>query len=100
MNSIVQVFFSLPEFKEHFYTNAQKIINECNQFPPDSYQMQLSKLAIGLYSGKYSQKKIAQKVVSEETKAEEQQDEFYQDGIRPQIFKSLIGKGNVDFSGG
>jgi ubiquitin carboxyl-terminal hydrolase 5/13 len=71
MNSIVQVFFSLPEFKEHFYTNAQKILNECNQFPPDSYQMQLSKLAIGLYSGKYSQKKIAQKVVSEETKTEE-----------------------------
>ena len=71
MNSIVQVFFSLPEFKEHFYTNAQKILNECNQFPPDSYQMQLSKLAIGLYSGKYSQKKIAQKVVTEESKAEE-----------------------------
>ena len=31
---------------------------------------------------------------------EEQKDEYYQDGIRPAIFKSLIGKGHVEFSTG
>ena len=59
MNSVVQVFFSQPEFKEHFYTNAQHILDTCEKFAPTCYQIQTSKLAIGLYSGEYSQKKIA-----------------------------------------
>ena len=59
MNSIVQVFFSLPEFKEHFYTDAQRLVSECTGFAPDNYVCQTRKLAIGLYSGDYSQKKIA-----------------------------------------
>ena len=100
MNSIVQVLFSLPEFKEHFYTNAEEHLAACANYSPNCYQCQTSKLAVGLYSGEYSQKKIAQKVVTEENKDEEQKDEFYQDGIRPQIFKSLVGKGHQDFAGG
>ena len=71
MNSIVQVFFSLPEFKEHFYTGAEERINACDNFAPTDYDCQTSKLAIGLYSGEYSQKKVAQKVLTEENKDEE-----------------------------
>ena len=54
MNSVLQVFFSLPEFKEHFYTNAEKHLCECTNFSPGCYQCQTSKLAVGLYSGEYS----------------------------------------------
>lgn len=46
---------------------------------------------------------MAQKVIveGEEVKADsEQKDEFYQDGIRPAIFKALFGKGHQDFSTG
>lgn len=68
MNSIVQVFFSFPEFKEHFYTGAEEHLCKCDNFSPGCYQCQTSKLAIGLYSGEYSQKKIAQKVITEENK--------------------------------
>jgi len=39
MNSLVQVFFSLPEFKEHFYTNAEKILSSCENFAPNCYQI-------------------------------------------------------------
>lgn len=71
MNSIVQVFFSLPEFKEHFYTGAEQRLIDSESFAPTDYDCQTSKLAIGLYSGEYSQKKIAQKVLTEENKDEE-----------------------------
>ena len=61
MNSVVQVLFSLPEFKEHFYPNAEKYLAGAagGNFPPTSYQCQTAKLAVGLYSGEYSKKQIA-----------------------------------------
>ena len=40
-------------------------------------------------------------VEGEEVKTEEEQkDEYYQDGIRPAIFKTLIGKGHEEFKTG
>lgn len=58
---------------------------------------------IGLQSGEYSTKKVADKIIveGEEVKnAEEHVDEFYQDGIRPAIFKSLIGGDHEEFKTG
>jgi hypothetical protein len=43
----------------------------------------MSKLAIGLYSGDFSQKQLAEKIYTSENKDVEQKDEYYQDGIRP-----------------
>ena len=46
---------------------------------------------------------MAQKIIveGEEVKADtDQPDEYYQDGIRPAIFKTLMGKGHPDFSTG
>ena len=65
-------------------------------------QSQITKLVVGLQSGEYSQKKKAEKVIfdSEENKEaaqQEQQDEWYQDGVRPAIFKSIIGKDHQEF---
>jgi len=37
----------------------------------------MSKLAIGVYSGDYSQKQLAEKVFTSENKDIEQKDEFY-----------------------
>ena len=65
----------------------------------------MAKLALGLLSGNYSQKKLADKVVSDtmtddEKKAVMEKDEYYQDGIRPAIFKYLVGKGHPEFQTG
>ena len=46
---------------------------------------------------------MATKVIveGEEVKTDvDQPDEYYQDGIRPAIFKTLMGKGHPDFSTG
>ena len=49
-----------------------------------------------MQSGEYSTKKVVRKVVvdGEEIKNEEGQEEYYQDGVRPAIFKTLMGKGH------
>ena len=60
----------------------------------------MQKLGSGLASGKYSQKILAEKVETEESKGEEQKDEYYQEGVRPQIFKTLIGKDHPEFKTG
>lgn len=39
-------------------------------------------------------------MTEEEKKEVLEKDEFYQDGIRPAIFKGLIGKGHPEFQGG
>jgi hypothetical protein len=45
----------------------------------------MHKLAIGLYSGDYSQKIKAEIVETDENKGKvSEEDQFYQDGIRPQ----------------
>ena len=83
-------------------STAQQRLDECINAPED-VACQVAKLVIGLKSGEYSQQKVAQKVIveGEEVKQDtEQKDEYYQDGIRPAIFKTLIGKGHQEFSTG
>lgn len=38
MNSVVQVFFSLPEFKQHFHTDAENHLANCTSYSPTCYQ--------------------------------------------------------------
>lgn len=99
MNSVVQVLFSQPEIRDFYLPGALSHLQSCSKFSPDCATCQISKVAHGLYSGEYSQKKIAPKV-EHEGQTEEPKDEFYQDGIRPSIFKSLIAKGHPEFSTG
>ena len=60
---------------------------------------QISKLVVGLSSGEYSQKKVARKVIvdGEEIKDDDGKEEYYQEGVRPGIFKTLVGKGHEEF---
>lgn len=92
MNSVVQVLMSMPEFKERFLPGANDHLDACQKWTPDCFECQMSKLAIGLYSGDYSQK-----VQSKDEKGQLVPDEFYQEGIRPQLLKSLFGKGHQEF---
>lgn len=100
MNSVVQVLFAIPEFVDHFLPKALEHTTNCDNFAPRCYLCQFSKIANGIYSGDYSQKKLAEKVHYEGITEEElNKEEFYQDGIRPQIFKTLVAGDNKEFKG-
>lgn len=86
MNSIVQVLFSQPDFIKKYSESASVHLEQCNKFAPECFQCQMSKLAMGLLSGKYSEKLLAEKVVHDEMTEEEkktvlEKDVYYQDGI-------------------
>ncbi|KAJ9077576.1 ubiquitin C-terminal hydrolase Ubp14 [Entomophthora muscae] len=81
MASVVQALFVLPSFKERYLASADLHHLMCQENPLDCFHCQASKLAYGLYSGRYSQV----------------QDE-HQDGIPPTMFKRLVGKGHHEFS--
>jgi len=101
MNSVVQVLFAIPEFVDHYLPGAIDHLNNCVNKAPQCYLCQFSKLVLGLYSGDYSQKKLAEKIHFEGVTEEElNKEEYYQDGIRPQIFKTLVAGENKDFKGG
>jgi len=80
-------------YEEH-HKNCGKLTTEC-------FDCQVSKLAYGLTSGRYSVKKETKKI-SHDLQSEEDKNEMdiYQDGVRPQSFKNLIGKGHEEFSSG
>lgn len=93
MNSVVQVLMSMPEFRERYLPNANEHLNLCLKWTPDCFECQMSKLAIGLYSGDYSQPIQSKDAITGELI----EDDFYQEGIRPQILKKLFGKDHPEF---
>jgi len=80
LNSVVQVLFTIPAFQKRFLDNASRYF-ESSRDPVNDFNVQMSKLCLGLTSGKYSKK-----------------DNEEQSGINPQMFRNLIGKGHVEFS--
>jgi len=92
MNSVMQCLFSFPEFYSKYAQDHQK---NCKRQSAECFQCQMQKLAYGLASGKYSQKKLLEKVIDEdmteeEKKEEETEDEYYHEGIRPWLFKTIV----------
>jgi len=87
MNSMLQVLFSIPEWVE-FY-KAEKWLDRGSLADPASdLALQLAKLCRGLVSGEYSHE--ADEAVMN--------DEGSQPGIKPLMFKQLIGRGHHEFS--
>jgi ubiquitin carboxyl-terminal hydrolase 5/13 len=84
LNSVIQILFSIPDFQRQFFPDETTFENAPAD-PSGDFNIQMAKLAHGLLSGKYSK---------EPAPSEPQE----QDGIRPVMFKSLIGKGHPEFS--
>lgn len=82
LSSVVQCLFSLPEFQKTFY-DASKPTLDLVDDPANNLTTQLQKLADGLLSGRYSLPSI---------------ESNHQRGIAPATFKSLVGRGNEEFS--
>jgi len=106
MASVLQTIFSIDKFKERFLIPAQLHALMCQQSDPSQcLECQMHKLADGLLSGRYSHPRPTPNPESvlvfpsqahnpqpAETPAE------FQEGIKPTMFKALIGKGHEEFS--
>ena len=57
MNSVVQILFSQPEFRDYYVKGAVEYIN--SQYNIDDFQLNLRKVIYAMNSGEYSQKKLA-----------------------------------------
>lgn len=83
INSVMQVLFTLPDFTNRFVGKGAKVYFD--EYPPDpanDFNIQMSKLGNGLWSGKYSS-------ISENS--------LDDTGISPAMFKNLVGKNHPDF---
>ena len=92
MNSVLQVLFQLPSFAKVYVEGAPAVFKKANLHDPMSdFRLQMCKLGTSLWSGKYS---------TPPTDLEKQlEGEEFQKGVRPVVFKTLVGKGHPDFSG-
>lgn len=89
--SIVQSLFSLPEFGGFYASLYQTHAKNCNnQDHSQCIDCQMTKMADGLLSGRYS-------IPDPNTIVEENQVAF-QKGLVPAMFKNITGKGHEEFS--
>lgn len=83
MNSTLQSLFSYPVIREHYMERFATLNKRHVDNAAQSLDVQLAKLADGLGSGRYSIKALQSQ---------------FQDGVKPAMFKDLIGKGHPEFS--
>ncbi|EIW65829.1 hypothetical protein TREMEDRAFT_72540 [Tremella mesenterica DSM 1558] len=99
MASVLQALFSLPAFRQRYYTEtALAHFQTCdNPVPASCLECQMLKLADGLISGRYSHlaRQPSPSYSDLDTMNEPPKS---QDGIKPSQFKALIGKGHEEFS--
>ncbi|CAK83700.1 unnamed protein product (macronuclear) [Paramecium tetraurelia] len=87
MNSVIQVIFSIHEFKQLYSLEHQF---NCTSLPYNCVLCQICKVNHGLNSGEFSIKKESKNVQGTFRN-------FYQDGIKPYDFKLLVAQGNSNF---
>lgn len=87
LNSVMQMLFIVPDFIQRFYTEAPVTFEECAPDPANNFEIQMSKLCMGLLSGRYSEPPQPGSPVDADPP-----------GISPGMFKALIGRGHADFS--
>lgn len=85
LNSVMQVMFTIPDFVERYVEKANEIFETAPADPVNDFNVHMAKLGNGLWSGKYSS-------ISEESL------DTGATGIKPTMFKNLIGKNHPDFS--
>jgi ubiquitin carboxyl-terminal hydrolase 5/13 len=86
MNSVMQVLFTLKDFQEKYYKHCDFYFDKAKD-PPNDFNAQTAKVAFGLLSGKYSKENPANGDSSIQPPS----------GIRPQMFRLLIGRNHPDF---
>lgn len=96
MNSVMQVLFNIPDFQIRYFSAADQIVQNSPSNPSSDFNTQMTKLGAGLLSGIYSKNEQ-----NSNEEADQPSVPHYlapPSGIRPQMFKSLVGKGHPEFS--
>ncbi|PVG04552.1 ubiquitinyl hydrolase [Serendipita vermifera] len=94
MASAVQSLFSLAPFQAAYRSDHASTCTE--PLPASCLLCQLHKMHDGLLSGRYSHpRRLLPQDTIEPPKADEP---VFQDGLRPSMFKALIGKGHEEFA--
>lgn len=91
MNAVLQVIMSIPEFQHKYYDDANRIFDNAPADPAENFTVQMTKLAVGILSGDYS-KEPSMEGSGQKNEPKEQC------GIKPQMFKTLVGKNHTEFS--
>jgi len=93
MNSVMQVLMTLPDFQHRYYSKCARIVQDSPARPTADFNTQMTKLADGLLSGEYSKP-------AEDSGGSEAAVKYVAppSGIKPQMFKNLVGKGHPEFS--
>ncbi|XP_076451842.1 ubiquitin carboxyl-terminal hydrolase 5-like [Babylonia areolata] len=88
LNSVMQVLFTVPDFKHRYVDKMQDIFTHTTSNPTSDFNVQMAKLGSGLLAGDYSKP------------PPESAGDFLPppSGIRPQMFKTLVGRGHPEFS--
>ncbi|XP_050025600.1 ubiquitin carboxyl-terminal hydrolase 5 [Dermacentor andersoni] len=89
LNSVIQVVLSIPEFQRKYYEDANRTFDTASSDPAENFTVQMTKLAVGILSGDYS------KPPCEGTDQSEPKE---QEGIKPLMFKTLVGRNHPEFS--
>jgi len=94
INSVLQALFSLPSFASRYLLPFATHPLLCSKTDPATcLDCQMHKLADGLLSGRYAKPREA--VEGDESTPT---GPAFQEGIRPSMFKALVGKGHPEFA--
>ena len=105
MASVLQALFSLPSFVKRYYASAdaQSHAFLCTSLDPSTcLDCQMIKIGDGLLSGRYAVPRApneddAQFPPPPEAEARDDPQVAFQQGVKPIMFKSLIGKNHEEF---
>ncbi|GAA5826073.1 hypothetical protein JCM5353_004201 [Sporobolomyces roseus] len=108
MASSLQSLFSLPVFQDRYLTSFLTHTPHCsNPTPASCFECQMSKIADGLLSGRYSIPTAPSPPSSDppspslgfEASSDRAKPQLsFQQGIKPSMFKALVGKDHAEFS--
>ena len=90
MNSVMQVLFTVPDFVQKYVNGRDAYVRNSSRDPSNDFNLQMAKLGHGLLSGAYSIDP-AKLTLPADTLAPPK-------GVKPNSFKSLIGRGHAEFS--
>lgn len=104
MASVLQAIFSLPSFQARYLPTAPEHWITCTTpLPADCIECQMHKIADGLLSGRYSHPRATPSPSAQDPKstnplAHDSPTPVFQEGIKPTMFKALVGKGHEEFA--
>lgn len=101
MNSCLQLFFSVPDIRDHFVKGSDQYYSRSSSQPSNDLATQLSKLAVGLTTDaeiKNTKNDDAMTATSSKEADDGDDDDVAGVSVRPRMFKNLIGKNHSQFS--